>query len=112
LETTVNDIALWDTQPQAPNHELAKKQGEDYRAQITKLKNDEEGITEKARELEGERDRAAHRADRFDFGEALLEISLVITSITLLTRRRAFWYAGMVMGTAGIAAAASAFLLH
>lgn len=112
LETTVNDIALWETQPQAPKHELAQKQSEDYHAQITKLKNDEEGIMEKARELEGERDRAAHRADRFDLGEALLEISLVITSITLLTRRRAFWLAGIVVGIAGVAAAASAFLLH
>jgi hypothetical protein len=112
LETTVNDIALWATQPEAPNRELAQKQTEDYRAQIEKLKGDEEGIMEKARDFEAERDRAAHRADRFDFGEALLEISLVITSITLLTRRRAFWFTGMVLGIAGIAAAASAFLVH
>ncbi|HVP63653.1 MAG TPA: DUF4337 domain-containing protein [candidate division Zixibacteria bacterium] len=112
LETKLSDIALWETEPQAPNRELAQKQSDDYHAQITKLKNDEEGIMDKARDLEAERDRAAHRADRFDFGEALLEISLVITSITLLTRRRAFWFTGIVLGIAGIAAAASAFLVH
>jgi len=31
---------------------------------------------------------------RFDLGEALLEIGLVITSVTLLTRKRAYWYLG------------------
>lgn len=112
LETQVTDIALWETQPQPPNHEAAQKRSEEYQAQITKLKNDEEQITEKARDFEAERDRAAHRADRFDFGEALLEIALVITSITLLTRRRAFWYTGVVLGILGAVAAASAFLLH
>jgi len=112
LETQVGDIALWLTQPQSPNREAAQKQSDEYQAQVTKLKNDEKEIMEKARELEGERDLAAHRADRFDLGEALLEISLVITSITLLTRRRAFWLTGIILGVAGVAAAASALLLH
>jgi len=29
-------------------------------------------------------------------GEVFLEIGLVVTSITLLTRRKAFWYLGLV----------------
>ncbi|HEX8925322.1 MAG TPA: DUF4337 domain-containing protein, partial [Terriglobales bacterium] len=105
LETKLNDLALWATQAQPPSREVAQKQNDDYKAQITKLKGDEEQITEKARELEADRDRAGRRADRFDLGEALLEIALVITSITLLTRRRAFWYAGVVLGITGIVAA-------
>ncbi len=40
----------------------------------------------------------SRRADRFDGGEALLEIGLVICSITLLTKRRVFWIAGMRIG--------------
>ena len=44
---------------------------------------------------------AERRADRFDLGEALLEIGLVITSVTLLTRSRIYWYFGIVFAVAG-----------
>ncbi len=54
----------------------------------------------------------ARRADRFDIGEVLLEIGLVITSITLLTGRRVYWKMGMVFGALGIIAAASAYVVR
>lgn len=56
----------------------------------------------KALEYEAEVRKDERRADRFDLGEALLEIGLVITSITLLTRHRAYWYLGTGFGIAGI----------
>lgn len=65
---------------------------------------------EKARELEKEVSKAEKRAGRFDLGEALLEIGLVITSVTLLTRSRIYWYFGMVFALAGVLSAAFAFL--
>jgi hypothetical protein len=52
------------------------------------------------------------RGDRFDFAEGLLEAALVITSITLLTRKRTFWYFGSAVAMAGIAVAATAFTIH
>jgi hypothetical protein len=55
---------------------------------------------------------AEHKADRFDLGEALLEIGLVITSITLLTRQRGYWYLGMTFGIAGLLAASLGFLFR
>ena len=54
---------------------------------------------------------AERRADRFDLGEALLEIGLVITSVTLLTRRRAYWFFGIAFGLGGVIAAISGLLL-
>jgi len=51
------------------------------------------------------------RADRFDLAEAMLEISLVIASVTLLTRSRIYWYFGFVFAAAGIVSALAAFLL-
>ena len=42
------------------------------------------------------------RADRFDLGESFLEIALVVTSITLLTRKRIFWGAGFVAAAIGL----------
>ncbi len=66
---------------------------------------------QKAEALETIVEHAEARADRFDLGEALLEIGLVITSVTLLTRRRIYWYFGIVFALGGIAAAVSVLLL-
>ncbi len=54
---------------------------------------------------------AEARADRFDLAEALLEIGLVITSVTLLTRSRIYWYLGLVFSALGVASVVSAFFL-
>ena len=64
-----------------------------------------------ARALEAEVKMAEARAVRFDLAEALLEIGLVITSVTLLTRVRLYWYLGIVFSIAGIVSAASVLLL-
>jgi len=66
--------------------------------------------TEKAKALEEKVEKAEVRANRFDLGEAMLEIGLVITSVTLLTRSKIYWYLGFVFSLAGIVSAASAFL--
>ena len=65
----------------------------------------------KAKELEQEADLAHRKTNRFDLGEVFLEIALVITSITLLSGRRVFWYLGLVFGSAGIVVAISAMLV-
>ncbi len=65
-----------------------------------------------AEELEKKVEEAERRANRFDLGEALLEIGLVITSVTLLTKSRIYWYLGILAALAGIASAASAFFLR
>jgi len=65
-----------------------------------------------AHEQEAEVAKAERRADRFDLGEALLEIGLVVAAITLLTRQRSYWYIGMAFGLAGIVAAALGFTIH
>ena len=43
--------------------------------------------------------------------EALLEIGLVITSVTLLTRNRIYWYLGLGFSALGVGLVASAFLI-
>jgi phage shock protein PspC (stress-responsive transcriptional regulator) len=77
-----------------------------------KWKNDLKEEEEKARELEADVARAEGRANRFDIGETLLEIGLVVTSITLLTKSRIYWYFGLAFALAGISAAASAYFIR
>jgi hypothetical protein len=85
---------------------------EKYQKEVERYNSDKESIGEKAKDLEKERDTLSHRADRFDGGEALVEVGLVICSITLLTKRKPFWYGGMSIGIVGIVIAATGFLVH
>lgn len=66
----------------------------------------------KARELEAEVAHAERKASRFDLGEALLQISVVLCSITLFTRRRLYFYMGLALGAAGLLFAASALVVR
>jgi len=88
--------------------ELAKK----YEKEVEHYASDKEDVSKIAEDLEAERDRAMHRADRFDLGEVLLEIGLVICSLTLLARRKIFWYGGVLVGAIGFTAAVTGFLMH
>jgi hypothetical protein len=83
-----------------------------YEKQLEHYTSDKEDVSEQAKELENERDLASRKADRFDAGEALLEIGLVICSITLLAKKRAFWFAGMTIGAIGAVSAITGLFLH
>jgi len=83
-----------------------------YEDHLAKWSQDLNEAQEKARDLEKEVALQEKRADRFDLGEALLEIGLVITSVTLLTRSRIYWYFGMLFAAAGVASAVAAYLIR
>ncbi len=87
--------------------EQAKTQ---FDQQSERYDKEKEGLQEEAKKLEEEVRLEQKRGDRYDLGEALLEIALVITSITLLTKRRTFWYFGLILGALGILSALSAWL--
>ena len=67
---------------------------------------------EKAEDLQKERGMTARRGDRYEGAEVLLEIALILVSFTLITKKKFFWFAGSLLGLAGIAVALSGFLLH
>jgi hypothetical protein len=80
-------------------------------AEADKYDKQTEEIEADAKKLESETDHERRRADRFDLGEVCLEIGLVITSITLLSGRRVFWHAGVMLGVAGAVTSATALLV-
>jgi len=90
----------------------AAKVAKAYADHQAKWADDLKEEQEKAEALELKVEQAEARANRFDLGEALLEIGLVVTSVTLLTRRRAYWYFGMLFALGGVASAVSAFFLR
>lgn len=83
-----------------------------YNGNVAKWNQElEEGSTE-ARRLEDEVKVTEAKGARFDLGEALLQISIVLASITLLTRQQRYVGAGVALGLAGIVAACTAFVVH
>jgi uncharacterized protein DUF4337 len=79
-------------------------------AAIEKSRGEQDKIEEEAKALEGEVALFEHRATRYDLGETLLEVGLVICSVTLLTKRRAYWFAGIAFGLIGIIVTGIGFL--
>jgi hypothetical protein len=84
----------------------------DYKAHIAKWQGELDQDQEKAKDDEAEVALAERKAARFDLGEALLQIGVVMASITLLTRRRRYVLVGVLLGVGGLAVAASTLLVH
>ena len=104
-------LDLLDMEPTTDPTATKAKTGE-YKAHIEKWKADLAEEQEKAREFEMEVNHAEAQAARYDLGEALLQIAVVLCSITLFTRKRAYFLLGLTLGAAGIVVAGSALLVH
>jgi hypothetical protein len=81
----------------------AEKDAADDADHQKKWAEDLPNLKKEAEEFEAEVHLAEHRADYYDLGEALLEIGLVVSSVTLLTRSRFYWYLGIGASVIGVA---------
>jgi len=83
----------------------------DYAAQ--KKKYDEQGkeIQEEARQAGEAAETDEHRALRYDLGEGLLEIALVLSSLYFISRKKMFPALGLIAGIAGAAIAISGLMV-
>ena len=107
-EISIDQLGLAST----TNAEQVDKLKEKYNKNIEKYTEQEKEIEDAAKEADEEVKLNLRRADRFDLGEVLLEAALVICSITLLTKNRAFWALGLAIGAAGIALGAMGLMIH
>jgi response regulator RpfG family c-di-GMP phosphodiesterase len=89
----------------------ANKIAKGYSSHQDKWAEDFETEKKQAEAFEEEVKLAEKKGNHYDLGEALLEIGLVITSITLLTKKRVYWLAGMGASVVGIVATVFGLLL-
>ena len=82
------------------------------KAHIAKWNDELKELQANAHEYEGEVKHAEAQAVRFDVGEALLQISVVLSSITLFTRKRGYFMGGLALGGIGLVVALSAWLVR
>jgi hypothetical protein len=102
---------LLSLQPSSNNVAVQQKLSS-YKAHLAKLGEDLIEEQKKAEEFEQEVHHAERRASRYDLGEALLQIAVVLSSITLLTKQRLYFVMGLALGGAGLLVAASSLLLR
>jgi Domain of unknown function (DUF4337) len=95
----------------AVDKEKAEALREKYQGEAGRYEKEKAEASEEAKSLEAERDVVEHREDRYDAGEVILEIALIVCSLTLLTKRRIFWLAGIALGLVGLLVTASGYLL-
>jgi Domain of unknown function (DUF4337) len=98
------------TQVKDPNQ--AEQMKAKYAGEIKRYEEELKGAQGRAVNFSSEAEQSERRGARYDLGEVCLEAGLVITSITLITRRRFFWGMGSGLALAGILIAVTGVLMH
>jgi hypothetical protein len=83
----------------------------DYARQKTKYAKEGEGIMAEARHADEAAEADERRGLRFDVGEGLLEIALVVTSLYFISHKRMFPVIGIIAGIAGAVVAVTGLLV-
>lgn len=83
----------------------AEKMRADYAVQKKKYSEQGAKIQQSAEHAASLAEAAEHRALRYDIGEGLLEIALVLTSLYFISRKTMFPIMGIAAGIAGLIAA-------
>ena len=81
--------------------ERANRMLGDYKRQKAKYEKEGKEIMEEARHADEAADASEKRALRFDFGEGLLEIALVVTSLYFISHKKMFPVIGVIAGITG-----------
>jgi hypothetical protein len=89
----------------------ARKKTEKYAADKKKYENSSDALKMTAAEEEKEAAQVEVRALRYDFGEGLLEIGLVLTSLYFISRSKLFPVLGVTSAILGIGFAVSGYLV-
>lgn len=108
LQVTVDLLTL---QP-VSDKVATQKKVTDYNAKVAKWTAQLNDDQKKAKDLEEEVAISERKASHFDLGEALLQISVVMSSITLLTKKNGYFFFGLALGTAGLIVTALGLVIH
>ncbi|MCB1484376.1 MAG: DUF4337 domain-containing protein [Hyphomicrobiaceae bacterium] len=120
LRLQVDDLELRLAMETSMGEELRKKVTEriaDYKAQDAKLTSDKErmeGLDElwqKGKALEKERDDALKRDPYFDYGQAFLQIAIVLASVAIISGGNFLLIVSMTIGALGLLSTIGGFTL-
>ena len=87
--------------PDTPS-QASQSTAKTFRDNSARYEQESKAIEDHAREYERDRDRYRRQADRFDFAEIFLEVSIVMCSLAILTKRRSIWLASGAIAIGGV----------
>jgi hypothetical protein len=93
------------------NSEAAAKKMERLKIEQQKYLREGDEVQAEAKKLEAQVEDIEARALRYDFGEGLLEISLVLSSLYFLSKKKFFPALGLTAALAGVGIFLSGYLL-
>ncbi len=99
-------------------HLMSREDRGQYEAALKKMSDEErrydaekKKIEQQAKELEGERDRYRTKDPYFDYAEVLLQISIVMASISILAVSRQIFYFALATSILGVVFMLNGYLL-
>lgn len=95
---------------QKRGNETAEK-AKGLRAEAAKIREQVSQLKQDATDRSNEAEHVHHQADRFDLAHLAAEFGLVLCSIALLTKKRGFWYTGLISTVVALALMASGYMV-
>jgi hypothetical protein len=86
----------------------AEKKAEELRAEANKVRAEATKFKQQAEDKGHEAEHVHDMTDRFDLAHLAAEIGLVLCSIALLTKKKAYWYLGLLAAVVALGLTASA----
>ncbi len=83
----------------------------DYAKKVEKYEQEKTEIQDKAKQLESVRDEAQKHSKAFGMAIIFLQISILLSSIAGLLKKKPVWYAGLATGVVGLFFFVDGFLL-
>ncbi len=107
-EVFLDQLDVFALQNPAHAEEVRKK----YKTEIDRYNGESKTLQTRANATEADVTTLDRRSNWFDFSDVLLEASLVICSITLLTQKRGYWYFGLLGAASGIVVAVAGLIIR
>jgi hypothetical protein len=108
------ELQLESISKQKDNEQLVKKYQDlidDYKQKIKKYEEEKEEITRAATGFESQRDESKKHSEKFGIAVIFLQISILLSSIATLSRKKFVWICGLVLGIIGFFFFADGFFL-
>lgn len=84
---------------------------ETYSKKISKYDEEKAAIEKEAKEKEGIRDKSQEHAQMFGMAVIFLQIAILLSSISVLLKKKALWLIGLLCGKVGVFYFANGFFL-
>ena len=93
------------------NKEVLQKKIDSYAGKIKKYGEEKEHISKEAKGLEAIRDESKAHAERFGMAIIFLQVSILLSSISALTKKKIFWGISVIIGAVGVVYFINGFLI-